>query len=367
MKRPDFLKRLCFCLLPALAGGLITALSRQNPAATEQIYSRGVFPVTSGVMSLVGRISRGSLAEWILFAAAFYGLFLAGRLVWALCRLGQRRDVLLHTVLAAVFSVSLILFGFSVLCAPNYSRLTFSEQSGLPVRASSVEELAALCEELIEEVNAARERVGEQGGVFAVPKDRLNETAETARRSVSALSEDYPFLGEPLLAPKPLFFSEVLSYLNLTGFYFPFTSEANVNVHMPSLELPSTMCHELAHTLGFMREDEANFIAYLACRSSGEPEFVYSGLVLALTHSMNALYSADYGRFEELWYQYGDGLRRDYAAQGAYWSRYETPAADVSEAVNNIYLKVNNQPDGTRSYGRMVDLLLADYRRRHGE
>lgn len=367
MKPEKFWIRLLLCLSPALAGFLFTAAARQNPAATEDWYSRGVFPVTSAATSLLGGLSRHSLAEWILLAAALYGLFLMLRLVWALRRPRQRREMLLHTILLSVFSVSLILFAFQILCAPNYSRLTFSEQSGLPVRASGAEELSALCEELIRETNAAREKITEQDGLFVIPKDRLYETAETARQSVAALSETYPFLGEPRLAPKPLVFSEALSYLNLTGFYFPFTSEANVNVHMPALELPSTMCHELAHTLGFMREDEANFIAYLACRSSDAPEFVYSGLVLALTHSMNALYSVDYSRFEELWYQYGDGLRRDYAAQGQYWKRYDTPAAEASEAINNVYLKANNQSDGTRSYGRMVDLLLADYRIRHGQ
>ncbi|MBQ6801694.1 MAG: DUF3810 family protein, partial [Oscillospiraceae bacterium] len=35
---------------------------------------------------------------------------------------------------------------------------------------------------------------------------------------------------------------------------------------------------------------------------------------------------------------------------------------EVSDAVNDTYLKLNDQQEGTRSYGKMVDLLLA-YRR----
>ncbi|MFR7404478.1 MAG: DUF3810 family protein [Coriobacteriaceae bacterium] len=34
----------------------------------------------------------------------------------------------------------------------------------------------------------------------------------------------------------------------------------------------------------------------------------------------------------------------------------------MSNAANNAYLKANQQQDGTRSYGRMVDLLLAEAR-----
>ncbi|MEI3307330.1 MAG: DUF3810 family protein [Eggerthella lenta] len=38
------------------------------------------------------------------------------------------------------------------------------------------------------------------------------------------------------------------------------------------------------------------------------------------------------------------------------------PGQDVSNAANDTYLKANNQSDGMRSYGRMVDLLLAEQR-----
>lgn len=126
------------------------------------------------------------------------------------------------------------------------------------------------------------------------------------------------------------------------------------------------MCHELAHTRGFMREDEANFIGYLACRKSDSPECRYSGVMLALVHAENRLYAADRELFWQVDALLSDGVRRDFAANNAYWAQFEGPAAEVSTAVNNAYLRANNQSDGVASYGRMVDLLLADYRQRHG-
>jgi hypothetical protein len=48
------------------------------------------------------------------------------------------------------------------------------------------------------------------------------------------------------------------------------------------------------------------------------------------------------------------------ADHNSYWRDFEGPAAEISETVNNTYLKANAQSDGTCSYGRMVDLLLAD-------
>ena len=40
---------------------------------------------------------------------------------------------------------------------------------------------------------------------------------------------------------------------------------------------------------------------------------------------------------------------------------------DAKETVNDTYLKANGQTDGVRSYGRMVDLLLAYYRANDGK
>ena len=157
-----------------------------------------------------------------------------------------------------------------------------------------------------------------------------------------------------------------MSMAQITGEFTLLTFEANINTLAPDYSVPATMCHELAHTRGFMREDEANFIGYLACRKSDSSEFRYSGVMLALVHAENRLYAADRELFFQVDALLSDGVRRDFAANNAYWARFEGPVAEVSTAVNNTYLRANNQSDGVKSYGRMVDLLLADYRQRHG-
>ena len=58
-------------------------------------------------------------------------------------------------------------------------------------------------------------------------------------------------------------------------------------------------------------------------------------------------------------------------ANNEYWDQFEKPivgetsVADIAEKVNDTYLKINDQTDGTQSYGRVVDLLLAEYKQRH--
>jgi len=154
--------------------------------------------------------------------------------------------------------------------------------------------------------------------------------------------------------------------MNIAGIYVPFTFEATFNADMPHANIPHTMLHELAHFKGFMREDEANFIAYLASREMDSPAFRYSGVMLALIHTGNALFAADRDLYFELSGGLNDGVWRDFDYNRAYWQQFEGRVAEVATAMNDVYLRHNRQEDGVRSYGRMVDLLLADYRVRHG-
>ena len=57
-----------------------------------------------------------------------------------------------------------------------------------------------------------------------------------------------------------------------------------------------------------------------------------------------------------------EAARRDLARDSAFWKQFDGKVAEVSGQVNDVYLKVNKQEDGVKSYGRMVDLLLARFR-----
>ena len=110
-----------------------------------------------------------------------------------------------------------------------------------------------------------------------------------------------------------------------------------------------------------------NYISYIACLASDCIDLQYSGTMLALIHTGNALYRKDAKRYFEVYKNhYSEAVARDLIANNEYWDKFEdTKVAETAEKVNNTYLKANNQTDGTQSYGRVVDLLLAEYRQRH--
>ncbi len=61
-----------------------------------------------------------------------------------------------------------------------------------------------------------------------------------------------------------------------------------------------------------------------------------------------------------------EGVKRDWAAERAHSKRYRTAWSKVRRHINDAYLKSQGQTEGVRSYGRTVDLLIADQRRRQG-
>lgn len=52
----------------------------------------------------------------------------------------------------------------------------------------------------------------------------------------------------------------------------------------------------------------------------------------------------------------------DLNANSLFWDQYEGKVAETATKVNDTYLKLHQQKDGVKSYGRVVDLMLAYYR-----
>lgn len=249
---------------------------------------------------------------------------------------------------------------FVIIWGLNYNRQSFADISGLKVEAVAEQELEELCVYLINQANDLRqELVEDEYGVMTI-EGGFSKVRREAVQGFEKAADIYPELGGRFGDAKPIYFSEKMSYTGISGVFFPFTGEANVNVDAPHSLLPATTCHEMAHQRGFAREDEANYIAWITSRSNDNPEFKYSGTLLALIHSMNAFFQSNPEKASELLYTYDEGVARDLQNLSDYWKKHEGRVEEVASDVNDAYLKSNRQEDGVRSYGRMVDLLLAE-------
>lgn len=351
-----------------------TAYAQHNPNWAEQVYSQGVYPWLSSAVGFLPSLASFSVAEW--FAVLFL-LFCLGYVGCCIRKIvvskGERGMAAFRGAMGAAAICCAAYFAFTALCGLNYYRYTFAEHAGYDLEQSDVdpaerqEELARLCASLVEGLNNARAELGDDVDLFASQPGDFERYAQESVETMKKLAEQYPALERPLYSPpKPVLASKLMSYANIGGMFFPFTMESNINVDNPFFAVPWTMAHELAHQCGFMREDEANFIAYLACMQSDDTLMRYSGLMLAYDNAMSALRKVDPDAASTIAAGLSPAVRSDLAQRAEHWAKYEGPVQGVSNAANDTYLKANNQTDGMRSYGRMVDLLLADQRMRDG-
>lgn len=324
-------------------------------------YADTIYPVISRIgNNLTGMVpfSVGEILV-ILFIMMIPAVFIRF-LIRLIKRKGGRGETTVKFCINLACFTGIVFFLFAGNCGINYYRSTFAQTSGLNVKQSSEAELVRLCKSLAADSNTLRPKVKTDGqSVMKLSSESFSQNADKARTAFDGLSKEYPLLRSGYSGPKPVIVSKLMSYCNITGMFFPFTFEANVNTDVPEYTIPFTMCHELSHLRGFMREDEANFIGYLACAKSSDADFQYSGAVMAFTYASNALYSTDAETANTVFSQLSGGVRRDLEYNNAYWDKFKGPAADTANSVNNSYLKVNDQKDGVQSYGRMVDLLLA--------
>ena len=332
---------------------ILTLIARISLSFSEW-YSTYIY---KGLVSVIGRLFGKvpfSFVELSLYVVIFLMIGTGIHAAFESRKAGRKA---IWQWLAGLFlGGCIMLLVFVINCGINYHRESFSEKSGLKIQTYSVKDLQATCQWLTEEVNRLSTQVERtENGELQLPE----EIRQEAVRSMQALGRQYPALQGYYPNPKPVLVSEILSYQKLMGIYAPFTIEANYNQDMPSYDFPFTMCHELSHLRGFMQEEEANFISFLACRESDMTEFQYSGTLSAWEYAMNALYRAD----PKVWQEVREGLSKaaepDLRADDQFWSEYDGSVAEVANMVNDTYLKANGQKQGVKSYGKMTDLLVA--------
>ncbi len=327
---------------------LLQIMARNIPGFGEW-YSRSIYPFFVGILGGVTGLLPFALLEILTFLLILFFLYYSIRFIRSPKRI----------LIGSIFSLTLFFFLFTINCGVNYYRRPFSAYSGLTIKESSMEDLVDLCETLTLSLNEMAET-----GVLD-NFDRKQARIESVV-SMKRLGERYPELNGFYPQPKPLIWSYVFSIQQLCGQYSPFTAEAVYNRSMPDYNIPHTLCHELSHLRGFMREDEANFIGYLACISSDDFGFQYSGYLTGWIYATNALSKANPQAYAEISDMLSDRVWMDLRYNLEFWGKYEGKTAQVSNQLNDAYLKLNSQSDGVKSYGRMVDLMLAYNRSERG-
>ena len=165
---------------------------------------------------------------------------------------------------------------------------------------------------------------------------------------------------------KELGWADMYTSMGITGMTMPITGEAAVNPQTPSVGLPFTMCHEMAHRMCIATERDANFAAFLACRANTSEEFQYSAYFMAYTYCYNALASVNSTEAAISSARIAAGVNDNFARDlNAYFdfftANYDEKAGAFADTVNDTYLKASGNEGGITSYGEVCDLLVSLY------
>jgi len=305
-----------------------------------------------------GRLYSGlrfSAAEWVIGLWIVLGGCFVAQLIVHFRR--RRGGEALYRWAISLLTMALTLFGlFSLWWGVFYYSDSFVEQAKLSRRPISNAELESVTAAYAAKANEYSSRVQRNDeGIFTADLMELFDRSPTLYHPAEQI---FPCLAGPELRAKPVIFSRLMSCINNTGFFFPYTAEANVNVDCTMALLPATIAHELAHQRGVAREDEANFAAVIACMVSGDDTYAYSGALMAYVYLGNALHDADYEAWLGIYDSLNEDVRRDLRDHNAYWDRFDTKAAEVSDRVYEGFLRTYGDDRGMRSYDACVDLLV---------
>ena len=319
-------------------------------------------------VSPIGRMVMAKLTGWLPFSFAEMLLLLAPVILVTAIVIGAKRHCQtsrrMWIYVACIFSVVCMVFNLFVWnFAPGYNALPLDKKLELERKPVSGEELAHTADILLEELKAIEADIlFTETGSSRMPYT-YDEMNKLLMQAYDRTTQKYDFIDDFDSRVKPVMLSEPMSYTHITGVYTFFTGEANINVNFPDYTIPYTAAHELAHQRGIAREDEANFVAFLECMESDDAYIRYSGALNLYEYVVSALYSADKELYKENYAKQPKTIIAERIAYSEFFDKYrENTVADISEATNNAYLQSQGAPQGTRSYGMVVDLAVAYYR-----
>ena len=177
----------------------------------------------------------------------------------------------------------------------------------------------------------------------------LKDIADEVKKAY-AIIDDNDYFASHFGGVKPMVSSFAYREFQITGVTYSPLAEANINILNTKTAIPISVAHELAHTKGVMREDDANKLAFYVCINSEHPYLRYSAYVsyfsqlyamvtdyyltedeMTLLHPINAMFSKT-RRYEYDFWQEHDLL------------------GDIGEFINDLYIKSSGVETGTASY-----------------
>lgn len=350
-------------------------------------YIDHIFPVWLNTYARLTSALSISVGEIMLILAVGITAFGIGFLIYNLIRKGKYTTGLLkygrtYAWIVLVVGYVMTLNCFILYHATGFAQKYMVKETGTMVvdmsdtavvevdtkgkSAYTKKNLATLRDYLVEQCNTLADQIDrDEQGTAVYSGDLIAESVH----AMETMGQQYDRLSGYYVTPKYLKCSEFFSQQYIMGYYFPFSMEANINSVMYITNVAPTVCHELAHTKGFIFENDANMIGYLACIQSDDTFLQYCGYLSVLNYVNNDFYKSvnksTYKKHVRISDRVADDnvflTREDWQAVEKKAVVKTSTVKKVSNNLLNTNLKLNGVDEGIQQYNEVVNLLLDYY------
>ena len=338
---------------------LILIFNLKNyPSFVEKYYSIGLYPYIRSGFQFLFNYSPFSIGDILYVLLVISIIFKIFQIVRHLVK--QKFKSAGFLFLGFLLKVEIAITAFYILWAINYFRQPAAQRLQLPSYDYSGEQLIAVTSMLIDSVNLSREVLNSSD-----MRSANEEILEPSVKAIKNLTSFYPALASIKPLAKSSLLNPLLNHIGTAGYYNPFTGEAQLNNQMPVFIRPFVACHEMAHQMGIGAEDEANFVGFIAGKASDSNLLKYSSYYLGVQEFMAEVWRTDTIAFRRMKQKISPAVIKDLETEKVYWMKYQGTSAKLSSIFYDNYLKANKQPDGLKTYNRMIKLTMAYYKKKH--
>jgi Protein of unknown function (DUF3810) len=329
------------------------------PLAVEKYYSNGIYPFISRLQRLLFGWVPFSMGDILYIVAGIYLLVKLVKCIRAIFKKRVNRQFWWYGLQWLLFNGLWVYTVFNICWGLNYNRLGMAYQMRLQMKPYTNEELKTVMEIVVKKLAETNSAALQTRNIYATRQSLFNESYQ----SYQTAKRQYPHLNYSGKSIKNSLFSYMGDYMGYTGYYNPFTGEAQVNTTVPVFVQPFTTCHEMGHQLGYAKENEANFAGYLSARSSADASFRYSVYFDLYTYGIRELYFKDSTAAISLNKKLPQQVEKDFKELRDFFDRYQNPVEPYIRKLYGQYLKANEQPTGMQSYSEVMAFLIAYYKK----
>jgi len=297
-----------------------------------------------------------SLGDCLYFLFSLFAIIKIVRFYFILFRTKEKKNHFISGIIRVGRTILYVYIVFMLLWGLNYSRQGIGKQLNMEPLPYSTEELCDLSQQIIPALNDCRNKLDS----LPLHDSSLQNIYKIASNAYSITAEKYPFLRYNHPDVRKSLYTPWAPFIGYTGYYNPFTGEAQIRSDLPRIMLPFIVCHETAHQIGYADESEASFVAFIVAENSDNTYLRYSALIDLYRYMRMELFLRN---------TYPDGpvkLSKSVKNDLLYLHDFfKKEAYRQSETINisyDMYLRANGLKKGIESYNDVVAWAIQWYK-----